>query len=89
MVEDFETNRHLNYAEKSGEFISDNDLLAPPVIGGMYDGVANPDMSGINTSARCGSYQRNEVETYDYFITFHQEDLQTLTISPLEKTSLH
>lgn len=68
MVEDFEGNRHLNYAEKSGEFISDNDLLAPALMGGMYDGVANPDMSGINTSARCGSYQRNEVETYDYFI---------------------
>lgn len=68
MVEDFEDNRYLNYAEKSGEFISDNDLGAPSLMGGMYDGVANPDMSGINTSARCGSYQRNEVETYDYFI---------------------
>ena len=37
-------------------------------MGGMYNGVANPDMSGINNSPRCGSYTRNAVETYDYFI---------------------
>ena len=37
-------------------------------MGGMYYGVANPDMSGINTSARCGSYTRNAVENFDYFI---------------------
>ena len=78
MVEDFETNRHLNYVEKSGEFISDNDLLAPPLIGGMYSGVANPDMSGINTSARCGSYQRNEAEIHDYFITLPAGGLTNL-----------
>ena len=68
LIEDFENNRHLNYVEKSGEFVSDNTNLAPALMGGMYDGVANPDMSGANTSPRCGSYMRNAVETYDYFI---------------------
>lgn len=68
VIEDFENNRHLNYVEKSGEFVSDNPNIAPALMGGMYYGVANPDMSGINTSARCGSYMRNAVETFDYFI---------------------
>jgi hypothetical protein len=68
VIEDFENNRYLNYVEKSGEFVSDNTINAPSLMGGMYSGVANPDMSGINTSARCGSYMRNSVETFDYFI---------------------
>lgn len=68
VIEDFENNRHLSYVEKSGEFSSDNPNFAPALMGGMYNGVANPDMSGINTSPRCGSYTRNAVETYDYFI---------------------
>ncbi len=68
VIEDFENNRHLSYVEKSGEFSSDNPNFAPALMGGMYNGVANPDMSGINTSSRCGSYTRNAVETYDYFI---------------------
>ncbi len=68
VIEDFENNRHLSYVEKSGEFTSDNPNFAPALMGGMYNGVANPDMSGINTSSRCGSYTRNAVETYDYFI---------------------
>ena len=68
VIEDFENNRYLNYVEKSGEFVSDNTINAPSLMGGMYSGVANPDMSGINASARCGSYMRNSVETFDYFI---------------------
>ena len=68
VIEDFEENRNLSYVEKSGEFISDNPTSAPALMGGMYFGVDNPDMTGINTSPRCGSYMRNAVETYDYFI---------------------
>ena len=68
VIEDFENNRNLSYVEKSGEFVSDNPTSAPALMGGMYFGVENPDMSGINTSLRCGSYMRNAVETYDYFI---------------------
>ena len=68
LIEDFEENRNLYYVEKSGEFISDNQINAPVLIGGMYGGVANPDMTGINTSTRCGAYTRNSVETFDYFI---------------------
>ena len=67
-IEDFENNRHLNYVEKSGEFVSDNPNVAPALMGGMYDGVANPYTEGANPSARCGMYMRNAVETYDYFI---------------------
>ena len=48
LIEDFEENRNLYYVEKSGEFISDNQINAPVLIGGMYGGVANPDMTGIN-----------------------------------------
>ena len=68
VIEDFEDNRHLSYVEKSGEFVTDNPTLAPALMGGMYFGIENPDMTGINTSLRCGSYMRNAVETYDYFI---------------------
>lgn len=68
IIENFEDERHLNYAEKSGEFISDNPNYAPTLMGGMYWGIANPDMSGANTSPRCGQYNRNIDETFDYFV---------------------
>ena len=69
LIENFEDERHLNYVEKSGEFISDNPNEAPALMGGMYWGTANPDMTGINQSLRCGSYMRNAVESFDYFVT--------------------
>ena len=69
LIENFEDERHLNYVEKSGEFISDNPNEAPALMGGMYWGTANPDMTGINQSTRCGSYMRNAVESFDYFVT--------------------
>ncbi len=69
LIENFEDERHLNYVEKSGEFISDNPNEAPALMGGMYWGTANPDMTGINQSPRCGSYMRNAVESFDYFVT--------------------
>ena len=100
VIEDFEDNRHLSYVEKSGEFVSDNPTLAPALMGGMYFGIDNPDMTGINTSLRCGSYMRNAVETYDYFIALpaggftnlddftSEENFFTLDVwSPEESTS--
>ncbi|MDA0737150.1 MAG: hypothetical protein O2911_08535 [Bacteroidetes bacterium] len=68
LIENFEDERHLSYAEKSGEFESDNPNEGPALMGGMYWGVANPDMTGTNSSSRCGKYMRNVVETYDYFV---------------------
>ena len=49
LLEDFEDNRFVNYSFVSGV---------------LNDAIANPDMSGVNTSSKCAEHIRN-YEQYD------------------------
>ena len=50
LLEDFEDNRFVNYSFVSGV---------------LNDAIANPDISGVNTSSKCAEYIRNPSEQYD------------------------